>query len=88
MPQLGIAAGPETFCQVAAELDFLAGNAGREGAHVGVEREQFRAFGAIQGDAFEHVDSGAAEADDLNGGTRQGGLGGAMIGNHGACWLE
>jgi hypothetical protein len=59
---------PEALGEVDAELDFLLGEAGTEGADVGVECEQFGALHAIERDALQHVGAGTAEADDFDGG--------------------
>jgi hypothetical protein len=78
-----IAAGTETLGEVHAELEFLLCKTGSEGSHVGIERQQLRAFHAVEGDAFEHVRPRAAEADDFDGGWWDDLVGIAGVGDHG-----
>ncbi len=80
--EFGIAAGAEAFGEVHAELDLFFGEAGAEGADVGVEREQLGAVQAVEGDAFQHVGASAAEADDFDGRGGNGLMGIAGVGNH------
>ena len=88
MAELGIAAGPEAFGEIDAKLDFLLGEAGAKGADVRVEGEQLGAFHAIKRDAFQHVRSGTAEADDFDGGGGDDLVGIAGVGDHGALGFE
>jgi hypothetical protein len=84
--EFGIATGAEALGEVAAELDFFVGDAGGEGADVGVEGEEFGTFHAVECDAFEHVGTGSTEADDFDAGGGDGLLWVARIRNHlGGC---
>ena len=78
---LGIASRAESARGDFAEMDFLWGDAAIERLHVGVQRDECRAFDAVEHEAVERAAARAAEPEDAD--ERSGRGDGASESGHG-----
>src|SRR5262249_53341623 len=66
IPELGIATCAQATGDGAAELYLVSSNGTRQRLHVGVDRQNFCSFQAIEHDPIERIQTGAADTDDFD----------------------